>query len=66
MADDPNNRGTDRWFVSWQPHEIDYVLNHFPRHPRDRVRSAVEICKKLIQPSEGRQKLMECIRKRLG
>lgn len=69
MADDPNKRFQDRRTVSWQPHEIDYVQNQVRREmPQKRARQvqrALDTCKRHIQPSEGREKLLACIREKL-
>ena len=70
MADDPNKRGKDGDTVSWQPYEIDYAIDslakEYPSKDRATIRAAVEACKRSIQPSEGRAKLMTCARGRLG
>lgn len=67
MADDPNKRGPqDRANVSWQQHEIDYVKrvvkSEFPTKSDAAITTAIDTCKKRIQPSEGREKLMACVR----
>lgn len=70
MADNPTLRGLqDGHLVSWQSHEISYVLDKLRAEFRGRTRvevlDAVTACKRSIQPSEGRDKLMACARSRL-
>ena len=69
MADDPNKRRRDSFTVSWQAHEIEYVKGvlrrEFPGKAAQQVQSAIDTCKRHIQPSEGREKLMNCIRQKL-
>ena len=63
--DDPTKKKQDGHTVSWQPYEIDYVVDKIskakPRYTREQIRTAVENCKRAIQPSEGRDKLMACV-----
>lgn len=70
MADDPNKKHEDGWFVSSQPHELAYfkktIQTEFPNSSEGDVDRAIAACRKEIQPSEGRQKLTECVRKKLG
>lgn len=70
MADDPNKRRVDGWFVSSQPHEYDYfkttIKNAFPRKTDDEVAAAILACRKALAPSEGRAKLTDCVKRRLG
>lgn len=67
--DDPTKKKQDAYTVSWQPYEIDYVVNTVstakPKYSKDQIRAAVESCKRTIQPSEGRDKLMACVNARL-
>lgn len=69
MSDDPNKKHVDGRFVSWQAHEISYVVgilaNEFPYKSRSQIEAALNACKTSIQPSEGRDKLMACARARL-
>lgn len=69
MADDPKKRFDDRHTVSWQPHEMDYVRNQvrreLPQKRAQQIQRAIDLCKRQIQPSEGRDKLMACIREKL-
>jgi hypothetical protein len=70
MADDPNLRHVDSWFVSSQSHEYRYfkfaIQHDFPYKSEDQVAEAILACRKSIEPSEGRKKLTECVRKRLS
>ena len=70
MADDPNKTHVDSWFVSKQPHEYEYfkktIKDAFPRKSDDEIAQAIYSCRKAIAPSEGRSKLTECVKKRLG
>lgn len=67
--DDPTKKRQDAYTVSWQSHEIDYVVDKVyiskPQYTRDQIQATVEICKRAIQPSEGRDKLMACVNARL-
>ena len=69
MADDPNKRHIDGWFVSSQPYEYTYfkdkVKQEFPRKSDDEIADAILACRKAIQPSEGREKLTACVRNKL-
>jgi hypothetical protein len=69
MADDPNKKHVDSWFVSSQPYEYDYFKNDiqkdFPSKTGDQVAEAILACRKQLAPSEGRAKLKECVTKRL-
>ena len=70
MADDPNKKHVDGWFVSGQPYEYDYfkstIKQAFPYTGDDAIADAILACRKAIAPSEGRKKLTECVHKRLG
>ena len=69
MADDPNRKHIDGWFVSNQPHEYEYfkttTKKAFPAKSDDEVAQAILSCRRSIAPSEGRVKLTECVHKRL-
>lgn len=69
MADDPNKKHVDAWFVSSQPHEYEYfktkTKKEFPTKTDDEVAQAILSCRKEIAPSEGRAKLTECVHRRL-
>lgn len=69
MADDPNKRHVDGWFVSSQPHEYDYfkdeMKKQFPRKSDDEIAAAILACRKSLKPSEGREKLKTCVSGRL-
>lgn len=69
MADDPNKKHVDAWFVSSQPHEYEYfkqsMQKEFPSKSDDVVANAILACRKSISPSEGREKLKQCVRARL-
>ncbi len=71
MSDDSSKRGmADRGFVSWQAHEISYVKAkaHIlcPNATVAEIDDAIGHCKAAISPGEGREKLMECLRRRLS
>jgi hypothetical protein len=70
MSDDPNKRHNDGWYVSSQPYEYDYfkkkIKEEFPAKSDDEVAAAILACRKQIAPSEGREKLSECVRKKLS
>ena len=67
--DDPTKKKQDAHTVSWQSYEIDYVVDSVskakPQYTREQIRAAVENCKRAIQPSEGRTKLMACVNAKL-
>lgn len=69
MADDPNKKHVDGWFVSTQPHEYQYFKDTIkkanPAKSDDEVAQAILDCRKALAPSEGRAKLTECVNKRL-
>jgi hypothetical protein len=69
MADDPNKKYVDAWFVSSQPYEYEYfkttIKKAFPSKSDDEVAQAILSCRRAIAPSEGRAKLTECVNKRL-
>lgn len=69
MADDPNKKHVDGWFVSNQPHEYDYfrktIKDSFPYKSEDEINQAILTCRQGLQPSEGRARLTECVNKRL-
>ena len=66
---DPSKRQKDRDIVLWQSYEVDYVVRQlckeYPTNKRSVIVNVVALCKKLIQPSEGHEKLMACARKNL-
>ena len=68
MRDDPRKQFKDG-SVSWQAHEIDYVQKQLrkelPGKRAQQVQSAIDQCKRYIQPAEGREKLIACIREKL-
>ena len=69
MADDPNKRHHDAHFLSSQQHEYDYfkrkIKEEFPGKSDDEVADAIFKCRKEAAPSEARDKLKECVRKKL-
>lgn len=70
MADDPNKKHNDGWFVSNQPHEYQYFFDSIKKacskSSDTEIAEAILSCRKAIQPSEGRAKLTECVKKKLG
>jgi hypothetical protein len=69
MADDPNKRHVDSWFVSSQQHEYDYfrrtMAEEFPGASEAALNDAILSCRKQLAPSEGREKLKACVRQKL-
>ena len=70
MADDPNKRHQDGWTVSFvQTYEYTYfkdaIAKEFPGRPEDAVNTAIMECRREVAPSEGREKLKACVRRRL-
>ena len=70
MADDPSKKHVDGWFVSSQPHEYEHfkktMSEAFPSKSDEEIADAILSCRKAIAPSEGRAKLTECVKKKLG
>jgi len=70
MADDPNLKHVDSWFVSSQPWEYSYFKDSIKKaHPTKtdaEVAEAILACRKAIAPSEGREKLKACVSGRLS
>lgn len=69
MTDNPNKRHVDGWFLSSQPHEIDYFIGSVIAETgksKDAVSEALLACRKLLSPSEGREKLKQCVKRRLS
>ena len=66
MRDKPFKDGRT---ASWQAQEIDYVQKQIrqemPGKRAQQIQSAIDQCKRYIQPCEGREKLMACIREKL-
>ena len=56
--------------VSWQAQDIDAVQKQLKSEMPDKrakqIQSAIDQCKRYIQPAEGREKLLACIRERLS
>ena len=58
MADDPNKRHNDGWYVSSQPHEYSYfkktMQDEFPRKSHEQVADAIHNAgkKSLLQKAE--------------
>lgn len=70
MADDPNKRHQDGWTVSFvQTYEYNYfrseMQKEFPFKTESEIDSAMMECRREIAPSEGREKLKDCVRRRL-
>jgi hypothetical protein len=68
MSDDLSKKYRDGWTVSFsQPYEVAYFENsikqEFPSRSIDDIRRAIDKAKGLVAPSEGREKLKECVRK---
>lgn len=71
MSYDPSKRGpADRGFISWQPPDISYVKAkaHIlcPSATLEEIDNALGHCKAAVSPSEGRDRLMECLQRRLS
>jgi hypothetical protein len=71
MVDDPNKRHQDGWTVSFiQTYEYTYfrdtIEKEFPDRSDEVINDAILACRKAIAPSEGRAKLTECVKKKLG
>jgi hypothetical protein len=70
MADDPNKKHVDSWFVSSQPWEYEHfrktIKDAFPNKSDDVINDAILSCRKALAPSEGRAKLTDCVKRRLS
>jgi len=56
--------------ASWQVQDIDAVQNQLkkdlPGKRAKQIQSAIDQCKRYVQPSEVREKLIACIREKLS
>ena len=63
-------RRKDRETGSWQDWEIEHVVDKlcrdFPKKPRSAIESVIKACKETIQPSSGRERLIDCVRRSLS
>jgi hypothetical protein len=69
MRDNSGKAFKDGGTAAWQMAEIDYVQKQvrkeMPGKRVQQVQSALDQCKRYIHPSEGREKLMACVREKL-
>lgn len=67
MRDKPFKEGRT---VSWQMQDIDAVQRQLkkelPGKRSQQIQSAIDQCKRYVQPSEGREKLIACVREKLS
>jgi hypothetical protein len=67
MRDKPFKDGRT---VSWQVQDIAAVQkqlkNELPGKRAQQIQSAIDQCKRYIQPVEGREKLLACVREKLS
>jgi hypothetical protein len=65
----PGKQFKDTRTLSWQAQDIDYVQKQvrqeLPGKRVQQIQSALDQCKRYIQPSEGREKLLACVREKL-
>jgi hypothetical protein len=70
MPDDPLKRYKDRDTASWQDWEIEHVVDKlckdFPKKPRPAIENVIKACKETVQPSAGRERLIDCARRSLS
>jgi hypothetical protein len=70
MSEDFNRRYKDRGTVSWQDWEVDHVVDHlcrdFPQTPRSVIEKVIKNCKEAVQASAGRERLIDCARRKLS
>jgi hypothetical protein len=70
MTDGPDECYQDRDVVSWQDWEIDHVVDKlcydFPKKPHTVIEKVIRDCKETIQASAGRERLIDCARRRLS
>jgi len=56
--------------VSWQVQDTDAVIRQLrkelPGKRSQQIQSAIDQCKRYIQPAEGREKLIACVREKLS
>lgn len=54
----------------WQVQELDAVQKQLKKELPDKqskqIQSALDQCKRYVQPSEGREKLLACVREKLS
>ena len=55
----------DRKLVSDEPHEVEYLHRKFPNSTHNEVVRALSSCKKELNGSEDRRKVMACLRGKL-
>jgi len=67
MRDKPFKDGRT---VSWQMQDIDAVQRQLkkelPGKRPQQIQSAIDQCKRHVQPAEGRERLIACIREKLS
>lgn len=71
MSSNPNSMELfDGWFPTNNTHEFDYFKQSVqmvaPGHTEEQIVSAISICRKTLNPTEGRARLLECVQQRLG
>jgi hypothetical protein len=70
MPDDPSRRYKDRDTISWQDWEIEHIVDKlckdFPTKPRPAIENVIKACKATVQPSAGRERLIDCARRSLA
>jgi hypothetical protein len=67
MRDKPFKDGSA---VSWQVQDIDAIQKQLtkdlPGKRAKQIQSAIDQCKRYVQPAEGREKLLACVREKLS
>jgi hypothetical protein len=70
MPHDPSKRYKDRDTVSWQDWEIEHLVDKlckdFPKKSRATIERVINACKESVQPSAGRERLIDCARRSLS
>ena len=56
----------DRALVSDESYEVEYIHRKFPNSTHRQVVAAIGACKKDLNGSEDRRKIMACVRKKLS
>ena len=61
-----NKTSRDRNLVSDEPWEVEYIHKQFPNTTHAEVEAALEDCKRELNGSEDRDKIMQCMRSKLS
>lgn len=66
MAEIRTSNKRDPDLVSSEPWEVEYIHKQFPNRSHAEVVQALKECKEGLPGTEQREKIMECVRQKLG